>query len=299
MRRAEGGAWREQKESSIEWHSIGRSEKKKKKKLTLTSFFFSFPTTTQHFSAVSIAVILACLLFARSHVPLAKPSSPAAAKEATAATMTKGTQNTPPLPPPPPPPPPPLKLPVASSFFDLPPVPALLPAPDSNPEAATIDLARLRGRVVLAFNSASACGFTQSNLRGLSALAKKLGPQGLTVLGFPCNAFGGQEPGGPFEIAAELAKARGGPELASEYFLMASKVAAVAGPEAHPVFKFLTSSSEASSSSSSSSGSKEPTWNFFKYVIGRDGKVAASFGSEWREADVEAAVLEALQKKHL
>lgn len=178
-------------------------------------------------------------------------------------------------------------------------MPALLPAPVANPEAATIDLSRLRGRVVLAFNSASACGFTHSNLRGLSALAKKLGPQGLTVLGFPCNAFGGQEPGGPFEIAAELAKARGGPELASEYFLMASKVAAVAGPEAHPVFKFLTSSSSSSSktsSSSSSSGSKEPTWNFFKYVIGRDGKVAASFGSEWREADVEEAVLEALGK---
>ena len=121
------------------------------------------------------------------------------------------------------------------------------------------------------------------------------------MLGFPCNAFGGQEPGGPFEIAAELAKARGGPELASEYFLMASKVAGVAGPEAHPVFRFLAASASSSSSSSKTSSSSSgsiPTWNFFKYVIGRDGKVVESFGSEYREADVESAVVEAL-KKHL
>ncbi len=136
-------------------------------------------------------------------------------------------------------------------------------------------------------------------------MAQKLGPKGLTVLGFPCNAFGNQEPGGPFEIAAELAKARG-PELASPFFFLASKVKAVAGEEADPVFKFLTSSKSSKTSSSDSSSSSEssspysppvPTWNFFKYVVGRDGKVAASFGSEYREAEVEAAVLEALQKK--
>lgn len=117
-------------------------------------------------------------------------------------------------------------------------------------------------------------------------MAKKLGRKGLTVLGFPCNAFGNQEPGGPFEIAAELAKARG-PELATPFFFLASKVKAVSGEEADPVFKFLASSSN----------SPVPTWNFFKYVVGRDGKVAASFGSEYREAEVEAAVVEALGKK--
>ena len=236
-------------------------------------------------------MILACLLYARSHLLLAKlPPAAAVVTEATAAkeatTTTTIQQNNPPPTPPPPPPP-------VTSFFDLPPVPALLPAPKNNPEAATIDLTALRGRVVLAFNSASKCGFTKSNLKGLSSLAQKHGPEGLTVLGFPCNAFGGQEPGGPFEIAAEFAKVRG-PELASPYFLLASKVGAVAGEEAHQVFKFLASSSKTSSSESTI-----PTWNFFKYVIGRDGKVAASFGSEYREAELEAAVVEALKKKSM
>ena len=236
-------------------------------------------------------MVLACLLYARSHLLVAKtpPAAAAAGMEAAAAkeatttptattTTTTTTESARPL------------NNTVASFFDLPPVPALLPAPKSNPEAATVDLAALRGRVVVVFNSASRCGFTQTNLKGLSALAKRLGPRGLTVLGFPCNAFGGQEPGGAFEIAEELAKARGA-ELASPYFMLASKVAAVAGADAHPVFRFLASGSKSSTSSGSA-----PTWNFFKYVVGRDGKVAASFGSEYREAEVEAAVLEALAR---
>ena len=166
-----------------------------------TSSLFSLPRCFLfHNSAVSVAVVLSCLLYARSHLLPAK-SPPAAASAAAAVTEAAAArpQNKSLLPPPPPPPPPP--HPVAS-FFNLPPVPALLPAPKSNPEAATIDLSALRGRVILAFNSASQCGFTRDNLRGLSALAQRLGPRGLTVLGFPCDAFGGQEPGGPFEIAA-------------------------------------------------------------------------------------------------
>src|ERR1700754_5214150 len=62
-----------------------------------------------------------------------------------------------------------------------------------------VSLSKWRGRVVLIVNTASECGFTPQ-YAGLQALHEKLEPEGLTVLGFPCNQFGGQEPGGEAEI---------------------------------------------------------------------------------------------------
>src|SRR5579872_5062888 len=87
-----------------------------------------------------------------------------------------------------------------------------------------------RGRVLLIVNTASQCGFTPQ-YAGLESLYKKLEPQGLTVLGFPCNQFGGQEPGSAAEIGAFCRKNYG------VSFPMFAKVE-VNGANAHPLFKY-------------------------------------------------------------
>ena len=93
-------------------------------------------------------------------------------------------------------------------------------------------LSRWRGRVLLIVNTASACGFTPQ-YAGLQALYDKLEPRGLTVLGFPCNQFGAQEPGTADEIGAFCQKNYG------VTFPVFAKVD-VNGPNAHPLWRYLT-----------------------------------------------------------
>jgi len=137
----------------------------------------------------------------------------------------------------------------------------------------TVDLEKYRGKVVLIVNVASHCGYTPQ-YEGLQALHEKYKDKGLAVLGFPCNQFGKQEPGNSEEIA-EFCKQNYGVT-----FDMFEKID-VNGKNAAPLYKFLTSEKGAA---------KDPgdvKWNFEKFLIGRDGKVAARFRSKADPASEE------------
>jgi glutathione peroxidase len=121
-------------------------------------------------------------------------------------------------------------------------------------------LAAYRGQVVLVVNTASECGFTPQ-YAGLQKLHDEYGPRGFAVLGFPSNDFGGQEPGTPAEI---------GEFVSSRYqvaFPIFEKVETT-GDGQSPVYTFLTD------------GHGTPKWNFHKYLIGKDGRVAGEFPSK-------------------
>ena len=124
-------------------------------------------------------------------------------------------------------------------------------------------LAAWRGRVLLIVNTASQCGFTPQ-YAGLEALYKKLQGEGLTVLGFPCNQFGAQEPSDEAEIGAFCEKNYG------VTFPMFAKVE-VNGPGAHPLFRFLKHEKRGVL------GSEKIKWNFTKFLVGRDGEVVVRY----------------------
>ena len=118
-----------------------------------------------------------------------------------------------------------------------------------------------QGKVVLVVNTASKCGFTPQ-YQGLEELYKKYQDRGLVVLGFPCNQFLSQEPGGSDEIGAFCERNYG------VSFPMFEKSVTKAGAQQSPVYKFLTAKQP------------EPKWNFTKYLVGKDGQVITSFVSK-------------------
>jgi glutathione peroxidase len=123
-----------------------------------------------------------------------------------------------------------------------------------------VPLRRFEGQVLLIVNTASACGFTPQ-YKGLEALQRTLGPRGFSVLGFPCNQFGGQEPGDAAQI---------GQFCASNYaisFPMFAKID-VNGSNAHPLYQYLKSEKSGLLGASIK-------WNFTKFLIDRSGKVVA------------------------
>ncbi len=121
-------------------------------------------------------------------------------------------------------------------------------------------LCQYAGKVVLVVNTASQCGFTPQ-YKGLEALYERLRGEGLVVLGFPSNDFGGQEPGSATEIAAFCEN-----QFAVK-FPMFSKVT-VKGDKAHPFYADLARRS-----------GKSPLWNFHKYLVSRDGQTVRSYTS--------------------
>src|SRR5687767_4248345 len=131
------------------------------------------------------------------------------------------------------------------------------------------DLSAYRGTVTLVVNTASECGYTPQ-YEGLERLHKELSPKGFSVLGFPSNDFGGQEPGTAQQIAEFCRKNYG------VTFPMFAKVSTRPGPGQSPVYAFLGRSGVL------------PKWNFAKYVIGKDGRVVATFPSD---VTPESAVL--------
>ncbi|MGE3246239.1 MAG: glutathione peroxidase [Beijerinckiaceae bacterium] len=125
-------------------------------------------------------------------------------------------------------------------------------------DGGTIDLAKYAGKPVLVVNTASFCGFT-NQYGALAKLHEKYKSKGFAVIGVPSNDFGQQEPGGPKEIAA----------TSHEYgvrFPMAKKTV-VHGAAAHRFYKWAAQERPG----------ETPQWNFHKYLIGRDGHVAAVF----------------------
>jgi glutathione peroxidase len=122
-------------------------------------------------------------------------------------------------------------------------------------------LAQYAGKVTLVVNVASKCGYTPQ-YAGLQKLHDELAGRGFSVLGFPSNDFAGQEPGTPEEIATFCKKNYG------VTFPMFSKVVTKAGEGQSPVYAFL------------GKGRELPSWNFGKYLVGRDGQVVAYFPSK-------------------
>ena len=133
-------------------------------------------------------------------------------------------------------------------------------------------LADYEGKVLLIVNTASKCGFTPQ-FSGLEKLYEKYKDQGLEILGFPCNQFGGQDPGSNEQIGEFCQKNYG------VSFPMFSKVD-VKGPEAHAIFRYLTNNSKGILGN----GIK---WNFTKFLIGRDGKVLNRFAPTTKPEDIE------------
>ena len=135
------------------------------------------------------------------------------------------------------------------------------------------------GKVVLVVNTASECGFTPQ-YQGLQELHTKYADDGFAVLGFPCNQFGGQEPGEAEEIGTFCEQNYG------VTFPLFEKVD-VNGDRAHPLFQWLRKERSGLMGSAIK-------WNFTKFLVGRDGTVRKRYGSttapEKIAADIEKAL---------
>jgi glutathione peroxidase len=145
-----------------------------------------------------------------------------------------------------------------------------------------VSLSSYRGKVLLIVNVASKCGFT-GQYEGLEKLYKTYKDRGLVILGFPANDFLGQEPGTEGEIKSFCTLTYG------VTFPMFAKIA-VKGAQIHPLYAFLTSKE------TNPGFGGAITWNFNKFLVGRDGTVVGRFGSRTRpdDKDLVAAVERAL-----
>lgn len=122
------------------------------------------------------------------------------------------------------------------------------------------DLCQYAGQVVLVVNTASYCGFTQQ-YKGLEELYRRYRDRGLVVLGFPSNDFGQQEPGSNQQIAEFCENTFG------VQFPMFAK-SHVRGPQANALFRQLAERTGTT-----------PKWNFYKYLISRDGRTVLAYNS--------------------
>lgn len=147
-------------------------------------------------------------------------------------------------------------------------------------DGATTTLGRYRGKALLIVNVASRCGFTPQ-YKGLENLYRKYKDSGLVVLGFPCNQFGHQEPEGEAEIRTFCDSNYG------VSFPMFAKID-VNGPDAHPLYRRLKSAKRGFL------GREAISWNFTKFLVGRDGEVLRRYSSrrtpEAIEKDLAALV---------
>lgn len=156
-------------------------------------------------------------------------------------------------------------------------------------DADTIDgraraLSHYRGKVLLIVNTASQCGLTPQ-YAGLEALYREYRDRGLEILGFPCNQFGGQEPGSAEEIAEFCSTQYG------VTFPMMEKIE-VNGAGRHPVYQALTPIADASGHTG------DIRWNFEKFLISADGTKVTRFSPKTKPDDptVIAALEAALPK---
>ena len=143
-----------------------------------------------------------------------------------------------------------------------------------------VALAQFEGQVLLIVNTASKCGFTPQ-FGGLEDLYKTYSAKGLAVLGFPCNQFGGQDPGADASIA-EFCQVNYGVS-----FPMMAKTD-VNGPNAHPLYKWLCAEAPGLL------GSQAIKWNFTKFLVGKDGKVIRRYAPTDKPADLAKDITAAL-----
>lgn len=153
-------------------------------------------------------------------------------------------------------------------------VPAVLNFTMKSLDGKDVDLSKYKGKVILMVNTASKCGYTKQ-YAGLEKVHEKYNGQGLVVLGFPCNDFGGQEPGTELQIG-EFCQANYGVK-----FDMFSKIN-VLHKDAHdgqpaqekaPLYKFLTSAE------TNPKFPGEVSWNFEKFLIGKNGEIVGRYKS--------------------
>lgn len=137
-------------------------------------------------------------------------------------------------------------------------------------------LERFRGQVLLIVNTASQCGFTKQ-YAGLEKLYEDLSGRGFSVLGFPCNQFGGQEPGEAAEIASFCSLNYG------VRFPMFAKIE-VNGADAHPLYRWLKAEAKGVL------GSEAIKWNFTKFLIDRDGRVVDRFAPTTEPASLRERI---------
>lgn len=149
-----------------------------------------------------------------------------------------------------------------------------------NGKGEDVALSQYKGKALLVVNVASECGFTPQ-YEGLQKLYEKYKDHGLEILGFPCNQFGGQEPGKDEEIQS-FCTGRFGVR-----FPIFSKVD-VNGDHASKLFQFLKKEAPGVL------GTEAIKWNFTKFLVSKDGVVLKRFGSvdkpESLESDIEAAL---------
>ncbi|MDP9899511.1 glutathione peroxidase [Variovorax ginsengisoli] len=147
-------------------------------------------------------------------------------------------------------------------------------------DGQAISLGDYRGRVLLIVNTASKCGFTPQ-FAGLEELHQRYADEGLSILGFPSNQFGGQDPGSNDEIGAFCTKNYG------VSFQMMEKIA-VKGDDAAPLYRWLVQEKPGLL------GSTAIKWNFTKFLVGRDGQVIKRYAPLDTPAslakDIEAAL---------
>jgi glutathione peroxidase len=132
------------------------------------------------------------------------------------------------------------------------------------------------GKVLLIVNTASRCGFTPQ-YEGLQKLYEKYKDKGFVVLGFPCNQFGGQEPGLDLEIKQFCMLTY------KVDFPLFSKIN-VNGDDAHPLFKFLKSQMKGFL------GSEFIKWNFTKFLVDKSGTVVKRFAPQDKPLDIESDI---------
>ena len=147
-------------------------------------------------------------------------------------------------------------------------------------DGTPLALSELKGRVLLIVNTASACGFTPQ-FAGLEKLHQTYASQGLSVLGFPCNQFGGKAPGSDAEIGAFCQKNYG------VSFQMMHKIE-VNGDHAHPLYRWLCAEAPGLL------GSKAIKWNFTKFLVGRDGRVIRRYAPQDAPAKLAKDIEQAL-----
>jgi len=160
---------------------------------------------------------------------------------------------------------------------------ALLKIPVRDIDGRERTLSEFEGKAILIVNVASKCGYT-SQYEGLEELYQAHKDRGLVVAGFPCNQFFGQEPGSNAEVKAFCRESYG------VSFPMFAKLE-VKGEQQHPLFEALT-------------GQKSPlpgkvSWNFNKFLVDRQGRLVARFGSSTKPSSQKlmAAVEAALRAK--
>jgi glutathione peroxidase len=145
-------------------------------------------------------------------------------------------------------------------------------------EGGETTLAPYRGRVLLIVNVASQCGYTPQ-YAGLERLHRELGPRGLTVLGFPCNQFGGQEPGTATDIQQFCS-------LTYDVTFPVFAKVRVNGSQTHPLWAQLKEERRGFL------WTRDIKWNFTKFLVARDGRVEKRYGSR----DTPEAIRERIEQ---